>query len=52
MSSLNVDMFNTWFDETTFSRSGLGGSEHGWDRFASPTYDEIGEILWLYENDL
>ena len=43
------DLLNTWFDETTFSRTGLGAQEQGWDRFGSVTNDELDANLWLYE---
>jgi len=45
----SFDLLNTWFDETTFSRSGLGANEQGWDRFGSVTNDELDANLWLYE---
>ena len=45
----SFDLLNTWFDETTFSRTGLGAQEQGWDRFGSVTSDELGANLWLYE---
>jgi len=48
-SKNSFDLLNTWFDETTFSRSGLGAQEQGWDRFGSVTSDELGANLWLYE---
>ena len=45
----SFDLLNTWFDETTFSRTRLGAQEQGWDRFGSVTSDELGANLWLYE---
>jgi hypothetical protein len=42
-----VDIFNTWWDELTFSVSGLGAEETGMDRFAAPKPEEMGAILYL-----
>ncbi|MCC7440877.1 MAG: hypothetical protein IT285_04550 [Bdellovibrionales bacterium] len=47
----NIDLLNTWFDETTFSRSGLGASEKAWDRFGSADHTEIEANLWLFESE-
>jgi hypothetical protein len=47
----DVDIFNMWFDETTFSRSHLGADEQGWDRFGTAAADEMGEIVYLYHAD-
>ena len=45
----SFDMMNQWFDEVTFSNSGLGASENGWDRFGNVKPAEIESIFWLYE---
>ena len=42
---------NQWFDEVTFSNSGLGASENGWDRFGNVKAAELESIFWLYEAD-
>ena len=47
-SEAKFDMYNTWFDETTFSRSGLGADEQGWDRFGSASPEEVSELVYLY----
>ncbi|MBT3983970.1 MAG: hypothetical protein HOE90_21625 [Bacteriovoracaceae bacterium] len=44
----SFDLLNTWFDETTFSRSHLGADEQGWDRFGTAKDTEMGENLYLY----
>ncbi|MCK5072602.1 MAG: hypothetical protein KAQ98_04190 [Bacteriovoracaceae bacterium] len=43
------DLLNTWFDETTFSRSHLGADEQGWDRFGTVAPGELAANLWIYE---
>lgn len=45
-----IDLYNTWFDETTFSRSSLGAAERGWDRFGTVSPEELGDILYLYHS--
>lgn len=46
----DLDIHNTWFDETTFSRSSLGQHEQGWDRFGTATYDEVGQIFYMWKS--
>jgi hypothetical protein len=45
----SFDLLNLWFDETTFSRSELGATENGWDRFGGVDESEYESILWLYQ---
>jgi hypothetical protein len=46
----DLDIHNTWFDETTFSRSGLGQHEQGWDRFGTTSSDEVGQIFYMWRS--
>jgi len=48
-SATKFDLLNFWFDETTFSRSDLGASENGWDRFGGVSSSELESVLWLYQ---
>jgi len=47
----NLNLLSTWFDETTFSRSGLGSREKAWDRFGSVDPNEVEGALWLFNTD-
>lgn len=46
----NLDIHNTWFDETTFSRSSLGQHEQGWDRFGTASHDEVGQMFYMWHS--